>query len=47
MGRIAYVTSQRALFRKEGAVQDSEFDENAEIFELEKRDFDDVKGISG
>jgi hypothetical protein len=41
MGRIAYVMSQRAFFRKEEAGQDSEFDENAEILEL-KRDFDHV-----
>jgi hypothetical protein len=45
MGRIAYITSQRAFFRKEEAGQDSESDENAEISELEKRDFDDVEGI--
>jgi hypothetical protein len=43
MGRIACVTSQRAFFRKKEAGWDSEFDENAEIFELEKQDFDDVK----
>jgi hypothetical protein len=29
----------------EEAGQDSEIDENAEIFELEMRDFDDVDGI--
>jgi hypothetical protein len=43
MGRIVYVISQRAFFRTEEVGQDSEFDENAEILELEKRDFDDVE----
>jgi hypothetical protein len=37
---VAHLTSHCAFFRTKGAGQDSEFDENAEMFESEKRDFD-------
>jgi hypothetical protein len=34
-----------AAFRTEEVNKDSEMDENVEIVEMEKRDFDDVEGI--
>jgi hypothetical protein len=34
-----------AAFEAEEVDEDSEIDENVEIVEMEKRDFDDVEGI--
>jgi peroxiredoxin len=39
MGRIAYVTSQRAFFERKKWGQDSEFDENAEILAVKNGTF--------
>jgi hypothetical protein len=36
---------EMAAFRAEEADKDTEIDENVEIVEMEKRDFDDVEGI--
>jgi hypothetical protein len=36
---------EMAVFRTEEADKDSEIDENVEMVEMEKRDFDDVEGI--